>query len=230
MKRFYSDANAAVRDASIASRKQTNIAKYGTQNVASSKEIKSKIKQTNIERYGVSNVFANEEIKSKIKQTNIERYGVPYPMQSKLIRSKCVKTCLAKYGCENPMQNEQIWTKSFSNSKRSNPIKTYICKNGTIVHYQSLCELDFITSCQNLGYNIRDGKRLPYTINNEVHWYVPDFQIIYPDDNVRIIQIKSLNSWYHAEQVKTGVFNAKCQAARLYSRDKGYRPYVVIFY
>ena len=60
--------------------------------------VKEKRKQTNIERFGTENVFASEVIKQKIKETNLERYGVEYTSQNQDILNKIQATNLDKYG------------------------------------------------------------------------------------------------------------------------------------
>lgn len=57
--------------------------------------------QTNVERYGSENVFGSELIKQRIVETNLERYGVPYTQQCDEVRQKTVETCRNKYGVDN---------------------------------------------------------------------------------------------------------------------------------
>ena len=68
--------------------KQTNIERYGVDNVFKSKLIQDKIKQTNIERYDCENVMHNKTIVEKLKQTNIERYGGHSPQSDHNIKLK----------------------------------------------------------------------------------------------------------------------------------------------
>lgn len=77
------------------------INKYGTRNIFSIEEIKSRLIQTNIEKYGCENPFSNEDIKEKIRNTNLNKYGVEYSMQNKDIVKKSQETCLEKYGVTN---------------------------------------------------------------------------------------------------------------------------------
>ena len=67
-------------------RKQTNIKRYGAENVYASEQIKEQIKQTNIEKYGVEHNWQREDVKEKIKSTNIERYGTEYAHQSDIVK------------------------------------------------------------------------------------------------------------------------------------------------
>ena len=78
--------------------KQTNIKRYGVDNVAKVIEIQDKIKQTNLARYGVENVYQAEEIKEKIKQTCLDRYGVEYISQSEHTKASCRQTKAERYG------------------------------------------------------------------------------------------------------------------------------------
>lgn len=75
--------------------------------------IQNKIKQTNLEKYGVENVFSSKEIQDKIKQTNLEKYGTEHPMKSGKIKQKVLKTQIKKYG------KLYVYTKEFLNKKKA---------------------------------------------------------------------------------------------------------------
>lgn len=53
-----------------------------------SKILSEKVKQTNLEKYGCENVFAAEEIKDKIKDTCISKYGTNNYIQCEEGRKK----------------------------------------------------------------------------------------------------------------------------------------------
>ena len=72
-----------------------NVAKY-----TDKKATILKAKQTNLKKYGVENVFAAEEIKEKIKNTNLEKYGVVYATHIPNHDKKTKLTNLKKYGTE----------------------------------------------------------------------------------------------------------------------------------
>ena len=74
--------------------------------------INKKIIETNLKKYGVENVFQNESIKEKIIETNLKKYGVKFPQQSKNIRDKRIITYVNKYGYENPQQSPEIKNKT----------------------------------------------------------------------------------------------------------------------
>jgi Protein of unknown function (DUF559) len=84
--------NAAVK------RKNTNIKKFGVDNVMKSDIIKNKLIETNIKKFGVDCVFKSEKIKNKIKKTNLKRYGVGCSLQNKEIKEKAKQTMIDKYG------------------------------------------------------------------------------------------------------------------------------------
>lgn len=79
----------------------TIINNYGGLGTAS-KIINEKIKQTNIKKYGTENLYASDYGKNKITQTNIKKYGTKWPNQSKEVKNKIIKTSLERYGTSNP--------------------------------------------------------------------------------------------------------------------------------
>ena len=66
--------------------------------------ILKRIKETNIKKYGVENVFQNKEIQEKSRNINIQKYGVEHPQQNKKIRQKGIDTTLLKYGVNNVLK------------------------------------------------------------------------------------------------------------------------------
>lgn len=71
--------------------RETNLLKYGVENVFQCKEIQEKQKQTCIEKYGCENVFQNEAIKAKSKQSLIEHYGADHPMHNQEIKQQVLR-------------------------------------------------------------------------------------------------------------------------------------------
>lgn len=185
-------------------KKATFIQKYGVDHPCKFTIVKEKIKQTNLEKYGVENVFAAEEIKEKIKktkfnvygdehftnlekakETNMKLYGYSYAAKNEEIRKKISfkykqlsedekqiayeqhkQTCLEKYGVD--------WyskTTEFNLKIR----KKYYYNN---IGFDSLPELAVYLYCINNNINIkRSDLKFEYIINNEIHYYFPDFEI-----------------------------------------------------
>ena len=90
---------------------ESNLKKYGVENIAQLNSTKNKKKETNLKKYGVENVFQSEEIKNKIKNTSIEKYNVEHIAQSLIIKNKIKETNLKKYGVENVFQSEEVKNK-----------------------------------------------------------------------------------------------------------------------
>ena len=53
-------------------------------------------KETNLQRYGVENVFQSEEIKEKIRNTNIKKYGDIHPNKNPEMLKKCIDASFVK--------------------------------------------------------------------------------------------------------------------------------------
>lgn len=92
--------------------KETNLQKYGVENVSQFETFKQKKNNSNLEKYGVKSNLSINEVKKKIKNTNLEKYGVEYPQQNKEIRQKTKNTNLQKYGVECTLLNERIKSKT----------------------------------------------------------------------------------------------------------------------
>lgn len=87
--------------------KQTNLKKYGCENVFQAEEIKVKLAQTKLQRYGDS-TFVNPE---KTKQTCLTKYGAISVSGLPEIIEKKKQTCLAHFGVEFPMQSAEVRAK-----------------------------------------------------------------------------------------------------------------------
>lgn len=86
--------------------KQTNLERYGHENIAQGK-LKEKVEQTNLERYG-GHPRKNKQVQEKQKVTNLDRYGVEHFTN----QQKREQTNLERYGFINPLQNQEIYEKS----------------------------------------------------------------------------------------------------------------------
>ena len=91
--------------------KQTNLERYGVENVFQLDDVKNKSKQTLINKYGVDHPLKSKEIQYKSKTTLFNNYGVNYPLQSEELKNKAKETNLERYGFKYPMQNKEIQNK-----------------------------------------------------------------------------------------------------------------------
>jgi len=127
-----------------------------------------KRKQTNLKKYGSENVFASNLIKAKIKQTNLQKYGVDNPSKNEKIKltkeTKRLKTCHIKYGINsmqelNNLKNYSYYKNKILKLKRFKDVKPMFDKKKyTGVYEQYLwkcnkCNLEFLS-------NIVDGKEI----------------------------------------------------------------------
>lgn len=99
--------------------KQTNLEKYGVENVFQNNEIKKKIKKTLLEKYGVESPQQSKEVQEKTKQTNLKKYNVENVFQNKKIREQIKQTNLDKYGVFFPLQNDEVLTKTMTKFKET---------------------------------------------------------------------------------------------------------------
>jgi predicted RNA-binding Zn-ribbon protein involved in translation (DUF1610 family) len=81
--------------------KQTNLKKYGVDNVFKAKEIKDKIKDKVTKKYG-GFTWASKELREKANQTSIKRYGSSNNIE------KAKQTNLLKYGGTSPAHSEKV--------------------------------------------------------------------------------------------------------------------------
>jgi len=153
---------------------ETNITKYGVENVLQNEEIKNKMKKTNLKKYGVENPFQNEEIKNKIKQTNLKKYGFECALQNQEIKDKVKQTYLKKYGCEYSFQSEVVKEKiketnlkkygveNVSNNKeiRNKAEETMLKKYGFRYASQNPCISEKQFSNSNKIYTFSSGETI----------------------------------------------------------------------
>lgn len=83
-----------------------------------SESAKEKRKKTNLERFGTENVASSKTVIDKIKKTNQERYGSDYPLQNKEILNKTKTTFLETYDVSNPMFVDGFKTKVVNAKKK----------------------------------------------------------------------------------------------------------------
>jgi hypothetical protein len=111
--------------------KNTNIERYGVDNISKSKfyhdfmiknnndkygvdwyqqsdDFRKKSILTCLKKYGVDSYTKTDEFKDKIKKTLIERYDVDWYSKSKEFKEKFISKSLEKYGTEHPMLNTEF--------------------------------------------------------------------------------------------------------------------------
>ena len=81
-------------------RRETNLEKYGYENVFQSPIIRDKIETSCLEKYNTLRACQSKEVKDKIKQTNLEKYGTTCSIQGKEAINKAKETSQRKYSSD----------------------------------------------------------------------------------------------------------------------------------
>ena len=99
--------------------KQTNLEKYGVENIFQYEKIKEKIKHNNIEKYGVDYYQQTDNYKNKVKNTNLERYGVSSYTKTEKCKLKIKQTKKERYGDANYNNKEKMILTIRENEKKN---------------------------------------------------------------------------------------------------------------
>lgn len=111
--------------------------KYGVEHALQDKELCRRATQhkheTNLRKYGVEEVFSAKCVQEKKEKTNISRHGVKCTLQAKCVKEKTRQTCLKQYGVSHHMKNKDIYAKSRQTCKElygdEHPIRTQRIKD-----------------------------------------------------------------------------------------------------
>jgi len=115
---FNNTSNYFCSKCKIIKTSETNLERYGVENVFQSKEIKEKIKDTNLERYDVISYSKTDDFKLKTEKTNLEKYGVVSYSKTDECKLKIKQTKLEKYGDENYINKEKMISTIRNNEKK----------------------------------------------------------------------------------------------------------------
>jgi len=108
----YGVENVMQLDSNKIKSKKSNLERWGTENPNDLEIIKDKVRKTNIERYGISCYLKTEEFKLKSKISNLERWGTDNPNELEIIKNKIKGTSLNKWGVDNYTQTEEYKIRS----------------------------------------------------------------------------------------------------------------------
>jgi len=106
--------------------RQTNLEKYGCENVFQASSIKAVCSATKRERYDNEH-YVNPDL---AKKTCLERYGYASTSQVPEFKEKKKQTCLKHYGVEYPMQSKEVQAKYNFNEIKEKAFETKK-RNGT---------------------------------------------------------------------------------------------------
>lgn len=159
--------------------KNTNIIRYGVENVSQSDDVKNKLK-THWSSLGVSSPMQLQENKDKSVQTCKDRYGVDYYFQSKDYKDKSKKTSLMKYGVDHPSKNSDVKRKvALTKNKKygiyyfNNPEKV----NQTCLSKYGLDYACMLPQCKVKGNNSKPNRVFSEKLNENNIEFSREFPI-----------------------------------------------------
>ena len=180
--------------------KEIMLDKYGGY-YSATEEYKQKRRNTCLAKYGTDSFFKTEEFKQKAKQATLAKYGVEYAQQSVAIQTKQQNTLLARYGVDNPFKSAELMSKVDQKSriakaeqtKRTN--KTFNKSKYEEYLYAKLldhfCPDDVCRQYQDARYPFRCDfyiKSLDLFIEVNIHWT----HYTHPFDSCDMEDIKQL--------------------------------------
>lgn len=117
-RKYCSSKCAANAESTKQKRIDTNLSKYGCENISQNSDIKQKKVATYLSHL--------DETKEKVKQTNQERYGCDWYTQTEEFKEKAKQTCLEKYNKDNYAKTDK-WLKRYKKI-HENDIQLYLDK------------------------------------------------------------------------------------------------------
>lgn len=136
--------------------KETNLEKYGVENVSQLKEVRQKVEQTCLDKYGVGNISQNDEIKEKIKNTNLKKYGVECLLSSSEFHACSRVVDMERYGVYHHLQNKEILAKQKETFYKNGNCPTSHQQN--YLHHLYKGEMNYPLSCYNIDICFPDEK------------------------------------------------------------------------
>lgn len=121
----YGIENVMQLESSKIKAKKSNLDRWGTENPNELEVIKDKIKKTNINRYGSTSYIKTKEFKIKSKKSNLDRWGTENPNELEVIKNKIKETSLKKWGVENYTQTDEYKIKSKKTSFKKWGVENY---------------------------------------------------------------------------------------------------------
>jgi len=208
------------KDIFLTKRKNTNLAKYGHDNVFANEDIKTKITETIRDKYGVDHHMQVDSIKTRVKNTNLTKYGCENVSQNLEVQNKIKQTNLSKYGYEHATQHPDIKEKIVNtmvlngnarlfegNNAQFWAEKTGYCLsrfNQLVREYgfdnaKNMYRTDSYTSLELMFKSFLDEYKLNYInyqrLNINDKYYIPDFML-----SDLIIEVNGL--YWHSDECR----------------------------
>ncbi len=127
----YCSCKCAGADTSVLQKRiETNLNRYGAENVMYCAQLVERQQQAIIQKYG-SFEQMNELRMAKSRRTCLERYGTPYVTSTKQMHEKAKETYQERYGCDHYLQRVDLRTESIEKihkNKRKNYYNKFLQK------------------------------------------------------------------------------------------------------
>lgn len=156
--------------------------RYGAENVSQSETVQQKKRKRNLKKYGVTNPSMLDSVKEKVKQSNRDRFGVDYPMQLTEFQERIKQTDIKKYGVPHHVMAPDVIAKR----KRTN-LKRYgvefPIQNEEILHKSISSRYQHGSfTCSKQQYKLYEiiGGELNYPFKNFV------IDIAFPDEKIAV--------------------------------------------
>lgn len=115
----YGVENVSQLDAVKKKKVETLLVNYGVTNPSLSDEIKKKRVDTFVDRFGYDNPYKNPDVKRKVAETNLKKYGVENVFMSNDFQKKASETIFQKYGVSNIFQLPEVKEKAIKSNKKT---------------------------------------------------------------------------------------------------------------
>ena len=118
----------------------------------------------------------------------------------------------------------KIYCQGCSLTNRTFRLRSHTMKNGNKILWQSIPEKRFIDWCEDHSIEIKNGPIIQYKFQDKMHGYRVDFEL---PSFKKLIEIKDNHCW-HKQQLASGKFGAKEEAAKEWCIPKEY-TFTVVF-
>jgi len=175
-----------------AQRRQTNLSRYGAEQVMQSKKVRKKYQSTLQSRYGVNHISEIPGVLERADATRTTNGTQGGDSQKKIV------TCQSNYGTDWPMQNPGVFQRNLTACFKH---KTYTLPSGALIFLQGY-EPYVLTHMLSNGYKEHEflwQNRPAFRYldkNGESHWYHPDF--VLPDHKL-VVEVKA-RKWFERDR------------------------------
>lgn len=109
--------------------KESNLKKYGVENISQLESVKEKKKETCLEHYGVESPLQSKEVLKKLQNTCVEKYGSHCSFMNQEVRETFKKNMMDKYGVEHPLQLDSVKDKYKNTIRDKYGVDNISCSN-----------------------------------------------------------------------------------------------------